>query len=157
VARADERRRALELDVDVLVREEAELARRRLRVVDAEMPVSVSVVVVVTDVVVVGVIVATGTAASSIQPTTSASWLVVFQGHTIGTKNAAFVVDYDGGTAMVPLTGDAVGDAPPMQPDTPIDERSYYTCSSSGAGSSGFVWTFVVLGLVLWRRRHTGC
>jgi MYXO-CTERM domain-containing protein len=93
---------------------------------------------------------------ATINPTNSATWLVVFQGHTVGMKTANFVVDYDGGSAMVPLLGEGVGDSGPTGDpgDDPIDERSYYTCSSgSGSGSSFGMLVFVV-GLVMWRRRR---
>jgi MYXO-CTERM domain-containing protein len=92
---------------------------------------------------------------TSINPTSSASWLVVFQGHTAGMKSAAFVVDYDGGSAMIPLLGEGVGGMNPIDPgENPIDEISYYTCSSGSGSGSSFGMLLFVVGLLMWRRRR---
>jgi hypothetical protein len=92
---------------------------------------------------------------ATIAASASASWLIVFQGHTAGIKAATFLVDYDGGTAMVTLAGESITNNAPIDPgNNPIDERSYYTCSSNGSGSSFGMLMFVV-GLLVWRRRRT--
>ena len=70
-----------------------------------------------------------------IQPSQNASWLVVLQAHSIGPKEANFVVDFDGGTASVPLAGEGLGDMPGS--DTPgTGEKSYYTCAAGGASTA---------------------
>jgi uncharacterized protein (TIGR03382 family) len=84
-----------------------------------------------------------------IQPTNSASWLVVLQAHTAGPKEASFLVDYDGGTAMVPLAGEGLGDM--TGSGGPGGEKSYYSCAVGGAGGS---WPLVLAFAALLRRRR---
>jgi hypothetical protein len=85
-----------------------------------------------------------------IQPTSSASWLVVLQAHTTGPKMASFVVDYDGGTAMVPLAGEGLGDT--GSGSGPTGEKSYYSCAVGGSGGG---WPIAAaLALVTVRRRR---
>jgi uncharacterized protein (TIGR03382 family) len=84
-----------------------------------------------------------------IQPAQNASWLVVLQAHTTGPKEASFVVDFDGGTASVPLAGEGLGDM--TGSDAPGGEKSYYTCSAGGASSA---WPLVLIGLALTVRRR---
>jgi uncharacterized protein (TIGR03382 family) len=84
-----------------------------------------------------------------IQPTESASWLVVLQAHTAGPKEASFLVDYDGGTAMVPLAGEGLGDM--TGSGRPGGEKSYYSCAVGGAGGS---WPLVLAFAALLRRRR---
>jgi uncharacterized protein (TIGR03382 family) len=85
-----------------------------------------------------------------IQPAQNAAWLVVLQAHTTGPKEASFVVDYDGGTASIPLTGEGLGD---MQgSDAPgSGEKSYYTCAAGGASTA---WPLALIGLALTVRRR---
>lgn len=84
-----------------------------------------------------------------IQPSSSASWLVVLQAHTAGTKQASFVVDYDGGTAMVPLNGEGLGvNGTGSGADT--GEKSYYSCAAGGTGAG---WPIAGVLLVVIRRR----
>ena len=85
-----------------------------------------------------------------IQPAQNATWLVVLQAHTTGPKEASFVVDYDGGTASIPLTGEGLGD---MQgSDAPGGgEKSYYTCAAGGASTA---WPLALIGLALTVRRR---
>ncbi len=85
-----------------------------------------------------------------IQPTASASWLVVLQAHSVGPKQASFAVDYDGGTAMVALAGEGLGDTGSGSGGAG-GEKSYYSCS---AGGSGAAWPFAAALLVVIRRRR---
>jgi MYXO-CTERM domain-containing protein len=87
-----------------------------------------------------------------IQPTQFASWLVVLQAHTPGPKQASFVVDYDGGTAMVPLAGEGLSDAMGSGSDA-IGEKSYYSCAAGGGSGT---WPIVLgaLAFVVRRRRR---
>ncbi len=85
-----------------------------------------------------------------IDPTGNADWLVVLQAHTSGTKQASFVVDYDGGTVTVPLAGEGLGNAPGDGAGGG-GEKSYYTCAAGGASSA---WPLVLIGLALTVRRR---
>ena len=87
-------------------------------------------------------------ASLTIQPTESASWLVVLQAHSTGPKSASFVVDYDGGTATVPLAGEGLGDTGSGSGST--GEKSYYSCAAGGSGAG---WPFAAALLVVIRRR----
>lgn len=84
-----------------------------------------------------------------LQPTQSASWLVVLQAHSVGPKQASFAVDYDGGTATVALAGEGLGDTGSGSGGSG-GEKSYYTCA---AGGSGAAWPFAAALLVVIRRR----
>lgn len=92
---------------------------------------------------------------ATIQPATSASWLVVLQARTTGPKQASFVVDYDGGTATVPLTGEGLGDTgsgSSAGSSAETGEKSYYSCAVGGPGAG---WPIAgVLLVVLRRRKH---
>ncbi len=91
---------------------------------------------------------------STIGPNGNASWLVVLTTKTAGLKHAEFMVDYEGGTAIVALDGEGLGDDVIDEPGGPIDEISYYSCSAAG-GSTSRAWPLVlVLGIVLRRRRR---
>jgi uncharacterized protein (TIGR03382 family) len=86
---------------------------------------------------------------ATIAPTSSASWLVVLQARTTGPKQASFVVDYDGGTAMVPLNGEGLGvNGTGSGADT--GEKSYYSCAAGGTGAG---WPIAGVLLVVIRRR----
>ena len=85
-----------------------------------------------------------------IQPSQNASWLVVLQAHTTGPKEANFVVDFDGGTASVPLTGEGLGDMPGSGASDG-GEKSYYTCAAGGASTA---WPLALVGLALTVRRR---
>jgi len=86
---------------------------------------------------------------ATIAPTSSASWLVVLQARTTGPKMANFVVDYDGGTATVPLNGEGLGDTGSGSGgDT--GEKSYYSCAAGGTGAG---WPIAGVLLVVIRRR----
>jgi hypothetical protein len=84
--------------------------------------------------------------------------LVVLQAHSKGTKQASFAVDYDGGSAMIPLTGEGAvatgGDGgSDGHGDTPGGRASYYACST---GHPSALWpvALVLLGLRRrWRAR----
>ena len=78
-----------------------------------------------------------------------ASWLIVFQGRTVGLKTATFSVDYDGGTASVDLTAETLGDTGSGGGST---LPSYYSCST-GSGPIGLTPVAFVL-LALRRRRR---
>jgi uncharacterized protein (TIGR03382 family) len=85
-----------------------------------------------------------------IGPAQNASWLVVLQAHTTGPKEATFVVDYDGGTAMVPLAGEGLGDMPGGGTgDGGV--KSYYTCAAGGAGAA---WPLALVALAFTVRRR---
>lgn len=85
---------------------------------------------------------------SMISPTGRASWLIVLQAHTAGSKQAIFAVDYDGGTATIRLDGEGLGDL-----GAPGGGRgSYYACST---GHPIALWPLAAaLALVLRRRRR---
>jgi hypothetical protein len=70
---------------------------------------------------------------TTIMSTGSAEWLVVLNAHTAGPKEATFIVDYPGGSASVPLTGEGL-DPNALAPSD--DVRSYYTCSTGSALAS---------------------
>lgn len=88
--------------------------------------------------------------ATMIDPTHNAAWLVVLQAHTAGPKEASFVVDYDGGTASVPLAGEGLGDLTGSG-DGGVDETSYYACSAGGAGGA---WPLALVAVALTMRRR---
>ena len=71
-----------------------------------------------------------------------------------GLKHAEFAVDYDGGTARVPLDGEGLRENVIVDPTDPAEEISYYTCSAGGSPPSR-VWPFVLaLGIALRSRRR---
>jgi uncharacterized protein (TIGR03382 family) len=86
-----------------------------------------------------------------IQPAQSATWLVVLQAHTTGPKEASFVVDYDGGTATVPLAGEGLGDMTGSGANGGVGEKSYYTCAAGGASSA---WPLALVALAFTMRRR---
>jgi uncharacterized protein (TIGR03382 family) len=88
---------------------------------------------------------------ATIQPSANASWLVVLQPHSTGPKEASFVVDYDGGTAMVPLAGEGLGDMTGSGSNGG-GEKSYYSCAAAGT-STAWPLAFVALALTVRRRR----
>jgi uncharacterized protein (TIGR03382 family) len=91
---------------------------------------------------------------ATIQPAQSASWLVVLQPHTTGPKEANFVVDYDGGTATVPLAGEGLGDMTGSGSNGGVGEKSYYTCAAGGA-SSAWPLALVAIAFTVRRRRRS--
>ena len=90
-------------------------------------------------------------ASAMIAPTTSASWLVVLTAHSVGPKQANFVVDYDGGTATVALAGEGLGDVGSGSSSGGAGEKSYYSCAAGGGGAG---WPFAAALLVVIRRRR---
>src|SRR6185295_16675154 len=84
--------------------------------------------------------------ASTIALGSNASWLVVLQAHSQGPKQASFAVDYDGGSAMIPLTGEGVGATDgggggggnDDDGDTPGGRASYYACSTGKPSALSF-------------------
>jgi uncharacterized protein (TIGR03382 family) len=88
---------------------------------------------------------------ATIPPTGLASWLVVLSTNSVGLKHAEFVVDYDGGTARVPLAGEGLGELP-TTPGTG-EELSYYGCATTGS-AGGAPLVLLALGLVRRRRRR---
>jgi MYXO-CTERM domain-containing protein len=93
-----------------------------------------------------------------IAPTALASWLIVFSGHTAGIKNATFSIDYDGGTASVPLTAEVLSSTPGGGSgsdgggDTGKD--TYYACSAGG-GPLGLAPLLLVMFFAVRTRRRT--
>jgi len=90
-------------------------------------------------------------ASPTIEPTGTASWLVISSIDSVGLKEAAFVVDYEGGTVTIPLAAEGLGDG--VLGGVGDDVRpSYYACS---AGSASAAWPIglAVLGLLRRRRR----
>jgi len=88
---------------------------------------------------------------SQIPANGAASWLVVFEAQEVGNEAATFMVDYDGGTASVALTGDGAG-SDAGSGTGPAGEKSYYTCS---AGHPASLWPIVfAIGFVVRRRRR---
>jgi uncharacterized protein (TIGR03382 family) len=85
-----------------------------------------------------------------IEPAQNASWLVVLQAHSTGPKEASFVVDFDGGTATVPLAGEGLGDMAGSG-DGGGGVKSYYTCAAGGATTA---WPLALVGLALTVRRR---
>lgn len=84
--------------------------------------------------------------AATIEPAGQAGWLIVLQAHSIGVKQATFKVDHDGGTALVALQGEGLGD---LGAGTG-GRGSYYACA---AGRPAALWPAVIaLALVLRRR-----
>jgi hypothetical protein len=93
--------------------------------------------------------------ASSIALGGNATWLVVLQAHSKGTKQASFAVDYDGGSAMIPLTGEGVttsggGGSNDGNAETPGGRASYYACST---GHPSALWPLALV-LAVWRLRR---
>lgn len=82
---------------------------------------------------------------ATIAPAGTASWLIVLQAHSVGPKQASFAVDHDGGTAVVDLAGEGLGDIPAGS-----GRGSYYACSS---GQPSTLWP-AALGLLLVLRRR---
>ncbi len=81
----------------------------------------------------------------------AATWLVVFEAQEVGNESATFMVDYDGGTASVALTGDGAGSDAGSGSGVG-GEKSYYTCS---AGHPASLWPIVfAIGFVVRRRRR---
>jgi len=85
-------------------------------------------------------------AGTTIAATASAEWLIVLTPRSVGPKEAEFVVETDGVTTRVPLTGDGLGDDP-TNPGGNGDETSYYACSA-GTPTSWIVMLFAI-GLVV--------
>lgn len=88
---------------------------------------------------------------STVEPSRTASWLVVSQPRTPGPKQALFSVDHPEGTVTIMLVGEGLGDG--TDPDLGDDpgRASYYACSTGDASSA---WPLVLaLALVLGRRR----
>jgi uncharacterized protein (TIGR03382 family) len=86
--------------------------------------------------------------ATTIPPAGFAGWLIVLTPHTVGIKSATFLVDYDGGTAMVPLDGEGLGAG-----GTSGEKSSYYACSAGGATGA---WPIVLVVAFVARRRRRG-
>ncbi len=81
----------------------------------------------------------------------AATWLVVFEAQEVGNESATFMVDYDGGTASVALTGDGAG-SDTGSDSGPGGEKSYYSCS---VGHPASLWPIVLaIGFVVRRRRR---
>lgn len=80
----------------------------------------------------------------------TATWLVVMTTHSGGLKHAELVIDHDGGEARVALDGEGLTDD--VGSDDPIDESSYYACSTGAA--HGIVPILLALGFVARRRRR---
>jgi hypothetical protein len=76
---------------------------------------------------------------STISPNGLVTWLIVLQAHSVGTKQAVFAVDHDGGTETIDLLGEG------MSPG----RGSYYACS---AGRPVALWP-LALALIALRRR----
>jgi len=89
----------------------------------------------------------------TIPATGFASWLIVLQAHTLGPKTAAFSVDYAGGTATIPLAGEGLGTAPPVDPMPTAGESSYYSCQTGRAAGG---WPIALALALVWRRRSRG-
>jgi len=88
----------------------------------------------------------------TVAPNGTATWLVVLSPRAVGPKTASFLVDYDGGTAVVSLTGEG------LDPDVTGGSggpASYYACST-GAPSALWPLGLVVALLLVRRRRHPG-
>ena len=84
-------------------------------------------------------------------PNDTASWLVIANPHSVGSKSAQFSVDHAGGTASVLLNADGVGE-PGGDPGPGDGRPSYYTCSAGTATDS---WPIgLALGALLVRRRR---
>ncbi|MEO8706941.1 MAG: choice-of-anchor D domain-containing protein [Kofleriaceae bacterium] len=86
-----------------------------------------------------------------IPPNGSAQWLVVLSPHTIGLKEATFAVDHPGGTAIVALLGEGLGDTVPG--GEAGGETSYYSCSAGGSSTALVPLGLVVLVVIRRRRR----
>ena len=70
-------------------------------------------------------------------------------------KSAELVLTYDGGTARIPLDGEALGggDGNPNDPGGATDPRSYYTCST-GTGRTSWPIAIAFLVVIGLRRRR---
>jgi MYXO-CTERM domain-containing protein len=89
-----------------------------------------------------------------LQPTENEEILVVMSPQQLpgpGQRTATLVITHSQGETTAALDGTAVGDevAPPIDPKGP---ETYYQCSSGGSG--GWLIGFVVLGLLVRRRRR---
>ncbi|HTR54669.1 MAG TPA: choice-of-anchor D domain-containing protein [Kofleriaceae bacterium] len=93
-------------------------------------------------------------ASSSIDPAASAAWLIVMNASTPGQKQATFEVDYDGGSQMVPLTGEPFmpgGDGSGSSSNV-TEKSSYYACNAGGAAA---LWPLALaFGVLVVRRRR---
>ena len=83
-----------------------------------------------------------------IPPTGFASWLVILNAHTVGVKSANFAVDYDGGTAIIALEGEGLGENGTGGGSGKV---SYYQCST---GRPTALWPLVIAVAFLVRRRR---
>ncbi|MEJ7600438.1 MAG: choice-of-anchor D domain-containing protein [Kofleriaceae bacterium] len=83
---------------------------------------------------------------STVMPTLSGRYLVVFSARTTGQKHAEMIVEHSAGTTIIPLDGEGLG---PL--DLVEDRGSYYACSSGGL--AGWPVMLVLLALC-WRRRR---
>ncbi|HEY1817429.1 MAG TPA: choice-of-anchor D domain-containing protein [Kofleriaceae bacterium] len=81
----------------------------------------------------------------------SATWLVVMNAQTVGEKDATFEIDYDGGSATVPITAVAYDPNAVDGSDGGTDKSSYYACSTGHATS---LWPIGLALLALRRRRN---
>lgn len=84
----------------------------------------------------------------------SATWLLVMNAQTPGTKNATFEIDYDSGSAFVALTGepfDPTGSGSGAAGSGTDDKSSYYACST---GHAVALWPIALALLALRRRRR---
>jgi MYXO-CTERM domain-containing protein len=90
---------------------------------------------------------------TTIDANASASWLVVMNAQTVGEKDATFEIDYDSGSATVPLTGVAFDpNAAGSDGGGGTDKSSYYACS---AGRGAALWPIGLALLALRRRRKS--
>ena len=83
---------------------------------------------------------------STVMPTLSGRYLVVFTARTTGQKHAELIVDHSAGTTIIPLDGEGLG---PL--DLLDDRGSYYACSAGGL--AGWPIMLVLLALCFRRRR----
>jgi len=83
----------------------------------------------------------------TVDATASASWLIVLTPTTRGLMSASFVVDYDGGTATVPLDGEGL--APPGP-----GRGSYYECSAGGTPFAAWPMVLAIAVVTIFRRRR---
>lgn len=79
----------------------------------------------------------------------TAAWLVILSPRSVGPKEATFLVDHDGGTATVSLTGEGLGADITGGGSGPA---SYYACST---GTPSALWPLALaFGLLALRRRR---
>ena len=84
---------------------------------------------------------------STVDPSSAVQYLVVLEPQANGDRSATLEIDYDGGTAQVPLVGIGIDG-----PGETLDSATYYTCSTGGGGAG---WPVAVaLGLLARRRRR---